>query len=79
MGQWDIQRLGGHGAVDGQHLQVELPSLKALDGLDLQVQLPSLKALGGLDAIPCLALVEPLEMLVLLPSGGLCYFSANGI
>ena len=31
--------------MDGQHLQVELPSLKALDGLDLQVQLPSLKAL----------------------------------
>ena len=82
MGQWDIQHLGGPGAVDMDGLGLELPSLKALDGLELELpslkaldglelQLPSLKALDGLDAIPCLALVEPVEMLLepLEPSG----------
>ena len=75
-----------NGAVDLDGLGLELPSLKALDGLELelaslkaslkaldglQLQLPSLKALDGLDAIPCLALVEPVEMLLepLEPSG----------
>ena len=85
-GQWGSGPgwIGPAPAMDG--LVLELPSLSALDGLELelaslkaslkaldglQLQLPSLKALDGLDAIPCLALVEPVEMLLepLEPSG----------